>query len=312
MTIENTMTRQGEKMETTKVFRNLFIAAALLMVTTATFAQYNHGGNYGGGYNDYGTDSYQLESSARNVVHSARSLKQSLELMNGHGRNRRGRHHRGLYPIINAVQSVAQDAKQVVRDASSRNQVNYSFRQLKRSFTTYKTFSVAIQNNPRLSYQVKALDSAMSQLTRDMYSRGGQHGNLEKVKSLSRKLSRVTSNMASSLSADLRYRRYQSPVERQALRATSDLSREAHEFARIAQNSRPALMRVKRSFETLRMTFRQTKRTLKQISTSYTVSDQLQKTKQLVRKLADALQVSHGGANGHGGFTNPGNTYGFN
>ena len=78
MTIENTMTRQGEKMETTKVFRNLFIAAALLMVTTATFAQYNHGGNYGGGYNDYGTDSYQLESSARNVVHSARSLKQSL------------------------------------------------------------------------------------------------------------------------------------------------------------------------------------------------------------------------------------------
>jgi hypothetical protein len=297
------MTHQGEKMETTNVLRKLFVAATLLMVTTATYAQ-RHGGGH------HSSSNYQVESSARNVAQSARSLKQSLEMMDGRRRDRRGRHQRGLYPIINAVQSVAQDARQVARDASMRSQTDYSFRQLQRSFTAYKRISVAIQNNPRLSYEVRAVDSAMSQLTRDMQRGGGHQGTLEKAKRLTRKLSRVTSNLASSVSSDLRYRRYQTQAERQALRATSDLSREAAELSRVTQNSRPALRRTKQRFETFRMTFKQAKRALRNVTTSYTVSDQLQKAKELVRKLADTLQASHGGTSG--GFTNPGNSYGFN
>ena len=301
-------------MEATNIVRNVVMATALFMVSSMTLAQRDgrgHGQNTG--------NSFQIESSARQVAQSARSLKQSLEMMSGHrrgdrrgnGRGDRGNRGRGLGPIINAVQSVAQDARQVARDASSRMSTEYSFRQLQRSFTSYQSIARAIQNNPRLSYEVRALDSAMSTLQRDM--RQGQFGgNLFKVQKMTSRFARVTANLASTVSSDLRYRRHQTYAETQALRATQDLSRQASELSRAAQNSRPALRRVKNKIQAVKMSLRQAKRALRQITTSYTVSEQLEKAKRIMRRLSDELgQGGHGGNGNHGGFDND-NHGGFN
>jgi hypothetical protein len=311
-----TITHRGRKMEATNIIKNIGIGAAMFMATTLTFAQSRGGHDHDTGSR---TDSYQIATSARSVAQSARSLKMSLEMMNGQrrgdrsgrGNGRGGRGGRGLFPIINAVQTVAQDARQVAQDASSNMPTQFSFRHLQRSFQTYQSLSVAIQNNPRLSFEVRSLNSSMSQLESDMRRQPQGQGNLQRVIKLTSRLARVTGNMAGTVSNDLRYRRYQTSSEREALRATSDLSSEASELERTAQNSRPALIRAKRQFETLRMTFRQAKRALRNITTSYTVSDQLQRAQEIVRKLAEELSNGRPGQGGNGHGNGNGNGSGY-
>jgi hypothetical protein len=297
-------------MAATNIVGKIVIAAAMLMVTSVTFAQRDQGGQW-----QVRGNSFKIEAAARQVAQSARSLKQALEMMNNgrRGYGRRGdRNHngRGLYPIINAVRSLALDARQVARDASSAMNTLFSFSQLQRSFTSYKSISRAIQNNPRLSYEVDSLDTAMNTLHGEI-KLGQFGGNIRKVQKMASRFAQVIANMASSLSSDLRYRRYQTYSERQALKTTQELSRQASELSRTAQNSGPALTRVKRKLEMVKSTLRQAKRALKQIVTSYTVSDQLEKATIIMRRLKVELnQSAHDGYGGNGGYNN--GHFGFN
>ena len=133
-------------------------------------------------------------------------------------------------------------------------------------------------------------------------------GVLQKAKKQSRRLARISSELASQVRADLTYRRYQTQSERQALRATQEFSRQAAELQRVIENSRPALRRAKNQFPQVRMAMRQAKRALQQVVTSYSVSEKIQKAQQVTRNLAETLNAPV--RPGQGG--NGGNHFGFN
>lgn len=295
----------------TRTLRNIVLALSLFLVSAVSFAQ-RHGGGHGGWVNN---NDYEVESKARSVAQDARSLKQQLELMDGRrgggrdGRHTRGRHGRGLFPIINALQTVAMDARSVARAARNGQDTNFPFRKLERSFQSYQSIGIAIQRNPRLSYEVNALNRSMDELRREMRQGGGSQ-TLQQAKRQSRRLARITSELASQVRADLTYRRYQTHSEREALRATSELSSEAQRFSDMVQRSRPALYRAKNQFPSLRMKFRQAKRALRNVVSSYTVTEKLDRAQEVIRRLAETLDASVRGG-GHGGGRHGGNDFDF-
>ncbi len=267
-------------MKTKRIVKNVFLAIALLVIPSIASA-----------------DDRQTQSLAREVAQDAVSLKMSLKQMNGRRNYRRGRRginqNRGLGVIISAVKSVAQNARQFAR---SRNNTFYSFAELKRSFSYYQSVSYAIQNNPRLSYEVNSLNQSMRRLQYEV-NRGGQgeRGQLQKAKKLSNRLRRITSNLASSLNDEFRYGGYETYAEREAMRAAGELVTEASRFSRVVQNSRPALRKAKKRFQHLKTAMKETKRALSKVVTSYTISEKLKKAKNVMRKLAKTLNTSRQG-----------------